>query len=90
MIPPQAVAIRDVHPQEREFCRNEVTVMQRMAHPNIVGYIDSVTYKDRFCIMMEYCDGGDLSSRLDQAKVRGTSLAQARPNLFRTLLTRQR
>ena len=40
--------------------------MQRLSHPNIVGFKVSFFAKQRsqLCIVMTYCDGGDLSERV--------------------------
>ena len=54
--------------KERDACRNEVLLMQRLQHPNIVAYKDSFFAKDSLCIVMTYCDGGDLAARLAAAK----------------------
>lgn len=44
--------------------------MRRLHHPNIVGYRDSflTPRKDHLCIVMEYCDGGDLSTQITNAR----------------------
>lgn len=54
----------------REACRNEVMLMQRMQHPNIVAYRESffANGRDNLCIVMTYCDGGDLAARVTAAK----------------------
>jgi len=54
----------------REACRNEVMLMKRLQHPNIVAYKDSffANGKDNLCIVMTYCDGGDLAARLSASK----------------------
>lgn len=48
----------------------QVDLMRRLHHPNIVGYRDSflTPRKDHLCIVMEYCDGGDLSSQIKNAR----------------------
>ena len=38
--------------KERDSCRNEVQLMQRLQHPNIVAYKDSFLAKDSLCIVM--------------------------------------
>lgn len=50
--------------------------MKRLPHPNIVAYKDSFAVQggDKLCIVMTYCDGGDLSARLEQQ--RGKLLAE--------------
>lgn len=40
---------------------NEIRIMQRMNHPNIVIYYDVVKEDDYWYIIMEYCDHGTLS-----------------------------
>jgi hypothetical protein len=50
--------------------------MKRLPHPNIVAFKDSffVHGQDKLCIVMTYCDGGDLQTRLEQQK--GKPLAE--------------
>ena len=50
--------------------------MRRLQHPNIVAYKDSffADGKDSLCIVMTFCDGGDLSNRLVDCK--GTLLKE--------------
>lgn len=52
--------------------RNEVMLLQKMTHPNIVAYKDSFfsSKRDQLCIVMTYCDGGDLSQRVQAARTR--------------------
>jgi len=40
---------------------NEVTILSKLNHPNIVKYHDSFIDKNFLNIIMEYCSGGDLS-----------------------------
>ena len=44
--------------------------MKRLAHPNICQYRDSFLTSDKgtLCIVMGYCDGGDLAGYLKNAK----------------------
>ena len=44
--------------------------MQRLQHPNIVAYRDSffANNKEKLCIVMTYCDGGDLAGRLASSR----------------------
>ena len=64
--------------QERESVYQELKLMKLLAHPNIVGYHDSfLINRDRhMCIVMDYCDGGDLAQRLAAAKRAGRSLPE--------------
>ncbi len=53
----------------RDACRNEVMLMQRLTHPAIVQYKTSFfDAKEHLCIVMTFCDGGDLQQRITAAK----------------------
>jgi serine/threonine protein kinase len=43
---------------------NEVTILSKLDHPNIVKYYDSFIEKNYLNIIMEFCEGGDLSNVL--------------------------
>jgi serine/threonine protein kinase len=38
----------------------EVKAMKRLSHPNVIQFIDSVDDHGVFCVVMEYCSGGNL------------------------------
>jgi len=39
--------------------------MKKLPHPHIVAFKDSFSFKDKLCIVMTYCDGGDLAGRVE-------------------------
>lgn len=43
---------------------NEVKVLSKLEHPNIVKYYDSFIEKSFLNIIMEYCECGDLAQYL--------------------------
>lgn len=43
---------------------NEIKVLQKVRHPNIVGLIDLKKTKSHCYLVMEFCNGGDLTSCL--------------------------
>ncbi len=43
---------------------NEVTILSKLEHPNIVKYYDSFIEKNFLNIIMEFCEGGDLANFL--------------------------
>ncbi|XP_063246026.1 serine/threonine-protein kinase PAK 3-like [Prinia subflava] len=47
---------------EKELIVNELLVVRDNKHPNIINYLDSYLVKDKLWIIMEYMDGGPLSS----------------------------
>ncbi|XP_072333186.1 serine/threonine-protein kinase Nek3 isoform X2 [Scyliorhinus torazame] len=50
--------------------RREAILLAKMKHPNIVAFLDSFEADGHLYIVMEYCDGGDLTQRLLQQKER--------------------
>lgn len=60
-------------PVEREACRAEVELLKKLDHPNIVQFEESfVTKNGGLCIVMDYCDGGDLGGYLKATRGRKT------------------
>lgn len=57
--------------REREAQLREVRLLQHLRHPNIVNYHESFEDKNQnLCIVMEYCERGDLYQELKRAKGR--------------------
>lgn len=48
----------------KEDALNEVRFLSKLEHPNIVKYYDSFIEEEHLYIVMEYCEGGDLSKFL--------------------------
>eukprot|EP00397_Hematodinium_sp_SG-2012_P012127 GEMP01012289.1.p1 GENE.GEMP01012289.1~~GEMP01012289.1.p1 ORF type:complete len:779 (+),score=171.01 GEMP01012289.1:170-2506(+) len=51
----------------------EVQLLQTLHHPNIVAYHDSFIDGDSLCIVMEYCEQGDLYTHLQEEANQGGS-----------------
>ena len=58
---------------DKDFCENETTkkyiineinILKMLNHPNIVKFIDLKRTQNHYYIMMEYCNGGELSKVL--------------------------
>jgi serine/threonine protein kinase len=47
---------------------NEVALMQKLGHPNIVAYKDSYTKDGNLNIVMSYCEGGDMYNRIKETE----------------------
>lgn len=57
--------------KERQSAMREVALLSSLRHPSIVEYYGSFIQDDALHIMMEYCDGGDLGSRIKSARTAG-------------------
>lgn len=66
----KVIKLKNIPRKEREACKAEVSLLRRLNHPNICGYKESFLSKnkDSLCIVMEFCDGGDLSDVITRAK----------------------
>eukprot|EP00249_Psilotum_nudum_P003031 c16351_g1_i3 orf=980-1867(-) len=53
-------------PQSVKAFRNELALLQKLRHPNIVQFLGAVTQNTPMCIVEEYCRGGDLHTHLQQ------------------------
>lgn len=65
--PPQEVAVKVISRQtvtETTQLRQEVEVLRRITHPNIVRFRDLKKSSQHFYLVLEYCAGGDLSQFL--------------------------
>ncbi|KAM5288037.1 LOW QUALITY PROTEIN: serine/threonine-protein kinase Nek5 [Ctenodactylus gundi] len=54
--------------QDKEVPSKEVVLLEKMKHPNIVTFFSSFQENNRLFIVMEYCDGGDLMTRIRQQR----------------------
>eukprot|EP00929_Paragymnodinium_shiwhaense_P032452 TRINITY_DN1797_c0_g1_i1.p1 TRINITY_DN1797_c0_g1~~TRINITY_DN1797_c0_g1_i1.p1 ORF type:complete len:656 (-),score=177.80 TRINITY_DN1797_c0_g1_i1:74-2041(-) len=52
--------------KERETSLQEVELLRRLDHPNIVEYRDNFFMGDTLVIVMQYCEGGDLASYIKE------------------------
>lgn len=56
--------------KEKENALNEVRILASIRHPNIASYKEAFFEEssNSLCIVMEYCDNGDLQSKINTAK----------------------
>ena len=57
--------------KEHREAINEVKLLQRLRHKNIVAYRDSFVHDNYLCIVMAYCAGGDLQAQVKCAREAG-------------------
>ena len=49
-----------------KYLKNEIVILQYLDHPNIVKFQEVKKTKKHFYIIMEYCNGGELSKALEK------------------------
>lgn len=56
--------------KEKENALNEVRILASIEHPNIVAYKEAFYEESSqtLCIVMEFADGGDLQSKINELK----------------------
>ena len=55
--------------EERKSALQEVAVLRHLDHPGIVRYHEHFVHDDSLCMVMAYCEGGDLAQAIKhQAK----------------------
>ena len=60
-----------------EGAEREAKLLSKLKHPNIVAYIESFRSSDNFLnIVMAYCEGGDLYTKLKQYKEKQNTLTE--------------
>jgi len=52
--------------ESMKYLRNEIVILQHLNHPNIVKFKEVKKTKKHFYIIMEYCNGGELSKALEK------------------------
>jgi serine/threonine protein kinase len=65
-----AYALKSIHLEKvkddqllKAELRNEISILQRLDHPNIVKAIETFDFKNRLYLVLELCSGGDLYTR---------------------------
>jgi non-specific serine/threonine protein kinase/NIMA (never in mitosis gene a)-related kinase len=65
------INFQDIAEKDKNNIENEVKLLKELRHPNIVSYKDSFLDKDNYYnIVMIYCDGGDIYSKIKSQKKR--------------------
>jgi NIMA (never in mitosis gene a)-related kinase len=70
----KAIPLTD--PKETETAQKEVKMLQLFNNPFIVRYSENFIDKQQFCIVMEYCDNGDLNGYFEVCKAKRLLIPQ--------------
>jgi serine/threonine protein kinase len=54
--------------------QREAKILKKLNHKNIIQFHDSFIFRDEFCIVTEFCDGGDLEDFMNQRKEVGQAI----------------
>lgn len=61
--------LADSSDRDRDNIEFELKLLQKLRHPNIISYKDNFIDRDgNLCIVMVYCEGGDMFSKIRVTK----------------------
>nr|XP_022343813.1 serine/threonine-protein kinase Nek11-like isoform X4 [Crassostrea virginica] len=60
------ISVGDLQPDETVDAVREARVLSKLDHPSIVKFHDSFIDGESFCIVTEYCEGGDLDCKINE------------------------
>ncbi|KAM6104137.1 serine/threonine-protein kinase Nek11 isoform 4-T5 [Theristicus caerulescens] len=70
------ISVGDLKPNETVEANLEAQLLSRLDHPAIVKFYASFVERDSFCIITEYCEGGDLDFKIQEYKESGKIFTQ--------------
>ncbi|XP_027752966.1 serine/threonine-protein kinase Nek11 [Empidonax traillii] len=71
------ISIGDLKPNETVEANLEAQLLSKLDHPAIVKFYASFVERDSFCIITEYCEGGDLDFKIQEYKDSGKTFTQS-------------
>ncbi|NXW31755.1 NEK11 kinase, partial [Phaetusa simplex] len=70
------ISVGDLKPNETVEANLEAQLLSKLDHPAIVKFYASFVERDSFCIITEYCEGGDLDFKIQEYKESGKTFTQ--------------
>ena len=70
------IHVGDLQPDETVDAMHEANLLRHLDHPGIVKFHDSFIENENFCIVTEYCEGGDLDEKICQYHKQGKKLPE--------------
>ncbi|NWU83589.1 NEK11 kinase, partial [Onychorhynchus coronatus] len=71
------ISVGDLKPNETVEANLEAQLLSKLDHPAIVKFYASFVEHDSFCIITEYCEGGDLDFKIQEYKDSGKIFTQS-------------
>uniref|UniRef100_H0V619 Serine/threonine-protein kinase Nek11 n=1 Tax=Cavia porcellus TaxID=10141 RepID=H0V619_CAVPO len=70
------ISIEGLNPNETVQANLEAQLLSKLDHPAIVKFYASFVEQDSFCIITEYCEGGDLDYKIQEYKEAGKTFTE--------------
>ena len=58
------ISLRNLPKEQLETIEQEIFLLKKLSHPNIVSYIDTVRTKEHLSIVLEYMENGSLTQNI--------------------------
>ncbi|XP_034850509.1 serine/threonine-protein kinase Nek11 isoform X2 [Mirounga leonina] len=71
------ISVGDLNPNETVQANLEAQLLSKLDHPAIVKFHASFVEQDNFCIITEYCEGGDLDCKIQEYKEAGKTFPES-------------
>ncbi|NXY06711.1 NEK11 kinase, partial [Pteruthius melanotis] len=71
------ISVGNLKPNETVEANLEAQLLSKLDHPAIVKFYASFVERDSFCIITEYCEGGDLDFKIQENKDSGKMFTQS-------------
>ncbi|NXQ31224.1 NEK11 kinase, partial [Alaudala cheleensis] len=71
------ISVGNLKPNETVEANLEAQLLSKLDHPAIVKFYASFVERDSFCIITEYCEGGDLDLKMQEYKDSGKMFTQS-------------
>ncbi|NXM54796.1 NEK11 kinase, partial [Illadopsis cleaveri] len=71
------ISVGNLKPNETVEANLEAQLLSKLDHPSIVKFYASFVERDSFCIITEYCEGGDLDFKIQEYKDSGKMFTQS-------------
>ncbi|NXD08696.1 NEK11 kinase, partial [Nothocercus nigrocapillus] len=70
------ISVGNLKPNETVEANLEAQLLSKLDHPAVVKFYASFVERDSFCIITEYCEGGDLDLKIQEYKESGKIFTQ--------------
>ncbi|XP_036234795.1 serine/threonine-protein kinase Nek11 isoform X3 [Molothrus ater] len=71
------ISVGNLKPNETVEANLEAQLLSKLDHPAIVKFYASFVERDSFCIITEYCEGGDLDFKIQEYRDSGKMFTQS-------------
>ncbi|XP_059703486.1 serine/threonine-protein kinase Nek11 isoform X2 [Haemorhous mexicanus] len=71
------ISVGNLKPNETVEANLEAQLLSKLDHPAIVKFYASFVERDNFCIITEYCEGGDLDFKIQEYRDSGKMFTQS-------------